>query len=267
MEKLKDQFIENCHKNDLNGVTDCLFRGVDINTVSESEYGDWSGLTIAAYNNNPELLEILLSHPDIKINIKTYGKGDNISPWTALMFACTLGNSVIVSRLVQISELDINYQDEDGCTAALLASFWGCTICVKILADTGRVDWNKGDHGNGAPLFQALLCGYCNIVDIIMEQPNIDYNLKTNCGRTLGQISVMHEVCVDCVKILASQKKCQCWNVPNSDGDTPVMIALKKNKTKIIKILLDCPRVNLKCKNKEGWSLLFRALERNKLGK
>ena len=77
----------------------------------------------------------------------------------------------------------------------------------------------------------------------------------------------MREVCVECVKILASQKSCQCWNVPNSDGDTPVMIALEKNKTKIIKILLDCPRVDLKCRNKEGWSLLFRALERNKLGK
>ena len=262
MEKLKDQFLENCHKNDLNGVTDCLSNGVDINTVSE--YGDWSGITIAAIRNYPELLEILLSHPHIKINIKTFGCKDNICPWTALMFACTLGNSVIVSRLVQMSALDINYQDKNGCTATLLASIWGRTSCVKILAETGKVNWNKGDNGNGTPLYHALSSRYCDIVDIITEQPNIDYNVKTECGRTLVQIAVM---CEECVKILASQKKCQCWNVPNNDGNTPVMIALKKNQTKIVEILLDCPRVDLKCRDEEGWCLLFRALERNKLGK
>ena len=265
MEKLRDQFLKNCHKNDLNGVTDCLSRGVDVNTVSES--GDWSGLTIAAYNNNPELLEILLSHPHIKINIKTSCGKNNIYPRTALMIACTLGNSVIVSRLVQISELNINYQDKIGCTAALLATLWGCTICVKILAETGSVDWNKGDDGTGTPLYHALSNGYCDIVDIITEHPNIDYNVKTECGKTLVQITVMREVCEQCVKILASQKRCQCWNVRNSDGDTPVMIALKKNQTKIVEILLDCPLVDLKCRDKEGWCLLFRALERNKLGK
>ena len=56
------------------------------------------------------------------------------------MIACNVGNSAIVSRLVQVPGLDINYQDENGTTAALLASLRGHTGCERLLAETGRVD-------------------------------------------------------------------------------------------------------------------------------
>ena len=59
MGELAREFIRHCQDNNLNGVTDCLSRGVDVNTVSAD------GLTIAADENYLELLEILLSHPDI----------------------------------------------------------------------------------------------------------------------------------------------------------------------------------------------------------
>ena len=60
------EFLQHCQDNNLDGVTDCLSRGVDVNTVSED--GKWSGLFIAAEKNYTDLLEILLSHPDIDIN-------------------------------------------------------------------------------------------------------------------------------------------------------------------------------------------------------
>ena len=50
------EFCDDCHDNNLDGVTNCLFRGVDVNTVSEDGR---SGLTIAAEKNYTELLEIL----------------------------------------------------------------------------------------------------------------------------------------------------------------------------------------------------------------
>ena len=93
-ENLARKFLENCHENNLVGVTKSMSRGVDVNTVSED--GRWSGLTIAAEKNYPELLE--MSHPDIEINNTT---PSSAGWWTALMFACKRGNSAIVSRLVQ----------------------------------------------------------------------------------------------------------------------------------------------------------------------
>ena len=133
-----EQFLNHCLANNLDGVGICLSRGVDVNTVSED--GSWSGLTIAADKNYQELLEILLSHPDIKINNTTDNRQLRLGKWTALMFACKRGNSAIVSRLVQLPMLDINYQDEQGFTAAHWVSLWGETEYVRMLAETGRVD-------------------------------------------------------------------------------------------------------------------------------
>jgi len=44
--------------------------------------------------------------------------------------------------LVQRPELDINHQDNTGLSAVMYVSFVGATKCVKILAETGRVDWS-----------------------------------------------------------------------------------------------------------------------------
>ena len=77
-----------------------------------------------------------------------------------LMENCEDGNPDVMSRLVQVPGLDINYQDERGQTAALLACNLAQTECVKILAETDRVDWNKADMGGGTLLFWALERGH-----------------------------------------------------------------------------------------------------------
>ena len=83
---MENEFIEHCRDNNLEGVTDCLSRGVDVNTTEECD-------------------------------------GKQVS---ALMVACGVGNSAIVSRLVQVPGLDINQQDEVFYeTAAQLASMRG----------------------------------------------------------------------------------------------------------------------------------------------
>ena len=116
-----------------------------------------------------------------------------------------------MSRLVEVTGLDINYQDE----------IVDCT-----------------------PLFWALVYGHSDIVDIIVQQPNIDYNVKTEDGDTLGHAAVRRGD-VKSVETLAAQESFDCWNVPNSHGDTPIMWALKEDKTEIVEILLECPRVDM----------------------
>ena len=63
---LSEEFIQYCWTNELEKVKACLTLKVNVNTVSD--YGYWSGLTIAAYMNYPELVDLLLSHPDINFN-------------------------------------------------------------------------------------------------------------------------------------------------------------------------------------------------------
>ena len=63
---LSDEFLKYCRENNLEKVTDCLARGVDVNTVSVD--GCWTALTIACYEGYPELLTILLAQPGIDVN-------------------------------------------------------------------------------------------------------------------------------------------------------------------------------------------------------
>ena len=164
---------------------------------------------------------------------------------TGLWYACDRGNSAIVSRLLQVPGLDINYQ-ADGWTAAIWASRKGRTEIVRILAQTGKVDWNKGDKWDQTPLFWALrkFQSDIGIVDIILQQPNIEYNVKDINGDTLAEAAVSGGD-VKCVETLAAQETFNCWNVPDRRGDTPIMSALRRERTDIVKVLLTCPRVDL----------------------
>ena len=199
------------------------------------------GLFLAAcIQNDYEIVDKMLAlNVDVNATLQAFGTE------TALMMACAQGHEKIVRRLCQVKDLDINYQEEKyGWTAAHLASTRGQTECVRILAETGRVDWNKANKGGQTPLYWALREGHSDIVDIIVKQPNIDYNVKTEDGETLGHASI-YGVDVKCVETLAAQERFDSWNVPDRYGDNPVMMALKDGEKEIVEILLRCSRVDL----------------------
>ena len=62
---------------------------------------------------------------------------------------------------------------------------------MRILAETGRVDWNKRDRESETPLYWAQDRGYSDIVDIIVQQPN--YNVKTTNRMTVCPAAVEGE--------------------------------------------------------------------------
>ena len=100
--------------------------------------------------------------------------------------------------------LDINYQDRDGFTAAILASNKGHTECVRRLAETERVDWNRRNRSGQTPLYWALISvrsSQTDIVNIIVGQPNIDYTVRQ------GQ----HSIKVSLLLIIKiSEELCEC---------------------------------------------------------
>ena len=76
---------------------------------------------VSTEKNNLQLLEFLLSQPNINVN-KEIGLEDDeyYSPWmswTALMVACEKGHPEIVSRLVQEEDLDVNINDHNSFNA------------------------------------------------------------------------------------------------------------------------------------------------------
>ena len=267
---LEEEFLGYCFSGKLQEVRACLTLKADVNTKSDD--GFWSALTIAAHMNNPELLEVLLSHPLIDVNLtasQTCNKSGNIYQWTPVMFACFWGNDEIVARLAKVPRLNLQYRDNSGDTAAHKACERGHIGCVKILAEAGGwVDWNKGNRRGETPLFLAVHGRHPDIVKIIVKQPNINYNVKSDNDQTLVEVAINRSPL--CLEILASQRNCVGWSTPDKNGDIPVMMALKTNKIEIVKYLISLPQVRpalARARDREGWSLLFRAISTKQLGK
>merc|ERR1711879_551341 len=155
--------------------------------------------------------------------------------------------------IVQQPNIDYNVKTEDGDTLGHAAVRGGDVKCAETL--TGRVDWNKGDNWGQTPLYCALREGHSDIVEIIVQQPNIDYNVKTERGVTLGHAAVRGGN-VKCVETLAAQERCDCWNV---EGNTPLMNSVRDQRGDLCKILLKCPRVNVNLKNLNGEDVMTMA--------
>ena len=228
---VSQEFLEACRMGNLGRVNYCLSHGADVNATYQ--YGPTPGW--------------------IARKAETSG----------LMLACQLGYPSVVARLVEEQDLDVNFQDKDGFTAAYLAAMLGLTDCISALARVDTVDWTKADKNGYTPLYWALYNGNTKIVDIIVSQSNIDYNVMTNDGYTLSDAATqwtrqsfaaiavnappvaMTLARVGFMKMLARQKKYNNWNVVNNFGDTPIMKAVKLNQPEIVEILLKCPRVDL----------------------
>ena len=269
---LEEEFLGYCFSGKLSEVSACLTLKADVNTKSEDGY--WSALTIAVHMNNQELLEVLLSQTNIDVNLtssQACTKSGNIYQWTPLMFACFWGNTDSVARLAKVPRLSLNSRDNSGDSAAHKACEKGHTGCVKILAEAGigRVDWNKGNRRGETPLFLAVHGRHPDIVKIIVKQPNINYYFMYDNGQSLVEVAI-NRGDLKCLEILASQKNCSGWIVPDKNGDTPVMMALKTNKIEIVKYLITLPRVQrtlARYRDREGWSLVSRAISIKQFGK
>ena len=131
--------------------------------------------------------------------------------------------------------------------------------CLKILAGTGKVDWNdKFNEWDFALLCWALQSGCIDKAKIIASQPNIDYNVKAVSGsesyETLADAAISGGK--DSVEFLVAQDNFDYWNFSsNSDGCTPIMKALIYEEIEVVKILISCPKVDLFTKDKQGLSL------------
>ena len=75
---------------------------------------------------------------------------------------------------------------------------------MRVLARTGKVDWNLTDSAGRTPLYYALYYGHSDIVDILVKIPGINFNVKTVFGWTPAHIAVKKGVVRD-VETLTNQ--------------------------------------------------------------
>ena len=202
-------------------------------------------MTIAAYRNYPELLEILLCVPGINVNLETSAAALR-SDWTdrgnftPLMIACIEANYGIVNTLLAEKEIDIAFKDNKG-NSVLHYAAANCPSSIELLAKVPGLDWNeKNDHGE-TPLFDGLRGGRDEVVETIISLPNIHYNVKSITGQTLAATCVTSETRnnLKCLELLSGVDEID-WNIPDKNGEKLIMWCVKNKKFQKFKILLKC---------------------------
>ena len=105
-----------------------------------------------------------------------------------------------------------------------------------------------------------IIIHFIDLVRSILSRLN-----KTYTGTTLSRIAVEVGDQKD-IKLLLESKTLD-WNEAAAEEDPAIMWALKNDKIDLVQLLLSSPGINLDIRDREGWSFLFRAISKGKLGK
>ena len=128
-----------------------LQQGADIN---EQDSNGYTALLLACQYNHTEIVEILLKHNKINVNLKDTGvflmniSGGGDSPFLS---ACANNRYECVRLMIQDPRVDINMADDFGVSPLMWACYFGKTKTVQLLISYGRSidiykkstkDWN-----------------------------------------------------------------------------------------------------------------------------
>ena len=215
-----------------------------LNRTRYSETNE-TALMKAISDGNIELAKLLLSQPDIDVNLQD--RDGN----SALLRACVYGHSEIVKKLLTFDNINVNIENWYGSTPLLVAICQGYTDIAMDLLRHNRIDINL--YTCSTALIKA--CAYKNeeVVRELLSREDIDVNADSEHGCAL------YEACgagdLNIVKQLLNHPDidiniCDMFNV------TPIMRAMEKGKIEVVEELLKRPEIDLTIKKYNNWDLL-----------
>jgi len=156
-------FVASCEKGDLAAVKEALDAGIPVNCSGRD---DSTGLMRAIAMRHQQVVDELLLHPDIDINLP--GMGNDITP---LHVACISDNVPVIQKLTSMPRLTcINSRTREGWTPLMAAIANGNEGAVRAMLDVPGLDLNAKD-GNGRTIVEvAREVGNQTIEKLLMEK-------------------------------------------------------------------------------------------------
>lgn len=170
-------------------------------------------------------------------------KRDDVDPlhisrrnYTPLMWAAWTGKQDLVEMLMAVEGTDLTSTSTGGRTLFTIAATAGLEDLCRTLIERGIANCTLSDIGGSfSPLHCATESNKTGVVELLLAQPEVDKNVRSEQGytplwyavRTENQKSVMtllaHHVDVD---------------TPDHRGRTPLLVAAQKSNQEIAKMLL-----------------------------
>ena len=164
-----------------------LQNGADIN--EQDKYGGIA-LSCACYYNHTEIVEILLQHNKINVNLQSNG---GYSPFYV---ACANNNYECSLLMLQDARVDINMANKFGISPLMIACYRGYTKIVQLLISYGRnIDIHKKstkdnwlDIKSGSTVLD--VAKQENETDIVKLLQQYQNNPKETQKTTINQLSL-----------------------------------------------------------------------------
>ena len=202
-----------------------------------------------------EVIKLLLEHPKINIDYQ------NSRGRTALMIACNYTQQKVIIALLD-SYADVNLQDIEGKTAFMELCEFGYDSLVIEMLSKANVDINLQDNEGVSALHRACLRNEYNMVRDIMNH-NGNVNLKTMADLTplmfasrYGHAQIIKRLLWDnTIKV----------NEQDVSGDTALIQASASGKIDAVNLLLKHPNIDITLTNKKGntaWDVATKEIQK-----
>ena len=236
-------------KGDLVSVNALLATGMaEVNLVPNHK----TPLFRAAVKGHKEVVDALLAVPGIDVNCVSS------SGATPLVAAARRGHTDVVRSLLGVEGVDVNAAMLNGTTALHYAVEGGFVDVVRILLEVGELNVNARVDDGATPLMLAVCQETPDVVRALLEREDIDLNARDGGGLTAFHGAV-YDGSVLMVSLLldfgGDGREGVDVNLPNGDGESPLITAVRQHHVDIVRILVASDRAELSLLSSTGQSV------------
>ncbi|KAH6908058.1 hypothetical protein BKA70DRAFT_1483308, partial [Coprinopsis sp. MPI-PUGE-AT-0042] len=160
---------------------------------------------------------------------------------SALSLAAWQNDDAMVELLLKLDKIDVNLQDDDGNTAIMLAAGRGCAAAVKVLLLDPRIDIHKRNEEGETAVHCALARGTRGHTEAalhLIATPGVDINAANNYGHTPLMVAYEHPLRL--LDSLAHHPEIDFFK-RDHDGFTPLMHACRRGPSSAVQWYLRLP--------------------------
>ncbi|EEH34808.1 ankyrin repeat domain-containing protein [Paracoccidioides lutzii Pb01] len=223
---------------------------LDINATLDV-YGR-TALHYAVVEGKPDILSLLLRHPEIDVNVKDTAR------FTPLGRAANSGNAGLAQLLLAHKDVDVN-QEAFLTSPLTMAALGGFEDVVKVLLTHGDIVVNGAPASYYSALPVAADGGHVGIVKLLLSHKGKGMNMmnENGCRALFRAVDRGHE---EIVKILLDHKEVDV-NTKNEDACRALFRAVSKGYEGIVSLLLKHEGMDVFIKNRNGCTPLFMAVD------
>ena len=243
---------------DEHAMSELLGQGFEVNAPDAN---DRSPLWWAALQGHQGVVDLLLSQKNVDLNsrgLTRYGADDWIHTETPLGAAVYKGKGIIVERLIEREDVDVNLSGDHSGSPLVSAAEEGHSAIVGLLLTRKDIEVNSRNHLGRTPLCCAANYGQ---EDIVRQLLNIE-DTQVNCVDKKGRsplATAAHQGYEGVVKLLLGRADIDV-NARDRNGHAPILDAIYQRHEAVVKVLLSHPTIEVNCKDVTGRAAIHYAV-------